>query len=1163
MKQFLKYSLILVSSAWGTFVLGFNYPWDGGHATVTNLSQNAEPPRASSDPLPDELSCSRHDNKASPIYLSTGYLTWPETDTVLAGKPGLYFRRTFNSHDSRFGMLGQGWTNNFEERLMLTRDSMLLEPDKAVRQLEYNYRQPSGKNFEFIVNQDGSITPPDGLSDYQIEPQKNEHTKLIRPDQSVTLYNERGQMVSHQDKNGNQITYEYDSRKRLIKVKDKQGRFFTMKYHLNGFMASITDQANRVWKYDYDFKEGFLTSVTNPDNQTRHFEYIDYRPYGDGQAYPHLVKVTDESGRVILTVQYEGTKVKSYTAGENRYQYTRNFDTGYTVKKDSLGSTWVFKDSGAGLIGEYIDPLGLKTPTQANPNTPNTLQFHYKRTTQYSPDGRITQVTNEGGHSISRTFDNQNRLTEISDARGTVKLTYQNDSRWPSSLTSPTGRKVEWTYNAQGDPLTLKNPAGSLTKFSWSSQGNLIQVTNALKQVTKIQYNAVGLPTAIIDPLNRRTEFSYNGAYNLIQIKSPNQEHTLYTYDSMDRVTQVQDPLGRTTHYHYDPVGRLIRVWVPDNSDQDAAEEKRQSIQFEYDAYGRLSKRIGYDGATHVYHYHKDNTLAKVVQPDLTAISYSYDVAKQLTQIKAPDETISYTYDRRGNLLSAKSSQGEVKYNYDIYGRVVSETNQGKTITYQYNTENELTGLTAFSKKHTYHYTNLGLLKELNSPLGKFKWTHDVLGRVTNLLYPNQDKVANIFNAGSQLTNRVHTGSYANTFSYQYDLSGRIKQLTEKDIHTHYQYDKAGQLIQENYDSQISNFSYDKLGNLLNDNSQYNSANQLTENETHTYRYHANGQLIEKHHKTTGAWHKYTWNSLGQLTQVERYVSASAENPFDTLSYRYGPLGRRIEKTHNGTLEKYVYSGEDRVATLNASNALQKLITFGPAIDQPLGLQVNAKNHYYHANHQGSIIGLAGDQQNHYQYTAFGDKVRKTGNIPNDFRYTAREYDADDLYYYRARYYDPTTKRFLSSDPIGLAGGLNEYTYVGNDPINFIDPDGLVPVVLAIPGYALAGAMTAYVLSKFSSDNIGCHPSPGFSPPFMGGPSGNSTLFPSLDPILSIIMESKAHGKGERGKTSKPEGTKNPDKKRKPHPTKPGWVQEKDPHTGKWKDKKAPPSYNN
>jgi RHS repeat-associated protein len=64
-----------------------------------------------------------------------------------------------------------------------------------------------------------------------------------------------------------------------------------------------------------------------------------------------------------------------------------------------------------------------------------------------------------------------------------------------------------------------------------------------------------------------------------------------------------------------------------------------------------------------------------------------------------------------------------------------------------------------------------------------------------------------------------------------------------------------------------------------------------------------------------------------------------------------------------------------------------------------------------------------------------------SANNPN--QYTSRENDNTGLYYYRARYYDPVMKRFISSDPIGLAGGWNTYAYVGGNPISYTDPLGL------------------------------------------------------------------------------------------------------------------------
>jgi RHS repeat-associated protein len=69
--------------------------------------------------------------------------------------------------------------------------------------------------------------------------------------------------------------------------------------------------------------------------------------------------------------------------------------------------------------------------------------------------------------------------------------------------------------------------------------------------------------------------------------------------------------------------------------------------------------------------------------------------------------------------------------------------------------------------------------------------------------------------------------------------------------------------------------------------------------------------------------------------------------------------------------------------------------------------------------------------------------VAQTGTLPNAYTYTGRELDASGLYYYRARYYLPSAGRFLTPDPIGLAGGLNAYAYVSSNPVNYTDPFGL------------------------------------------------------------------------------------------------------------------------
>jgi len=98
-------------------------------------------------------------------------------------------------------------------------------------------------------------------------------------------------------------------------------------------------------------------------------------------------------------------------------------------------------------------------------------------------------------------------------------------------------------------------------------------------------------------------------------------------------------------------------------------------------------------------------------------------------------------------------------------------------------------------------------------------------------------------------------------------------------------------------------------------------------------------------------------------------------------------------------------------------------------------------------DHLGSVIALTdatGAIVTNYTYEPYG-ATTQTGTVSaNPHQYTGRENDGTGLYFYRARYYDPQLMRFISEDPIGLAGGLNSYAYVDGDPISLKDPKGLL-----------------------------------------------------------------------------------------------------------------------
>jgi RHS repeat-associated protein len=188
-----------------------------------------------------------------------------------------------------------------------------------------------------------------------------------------------------------------------------------------------------------------------------------------------------------------------------------------------------------------------------------------------------------------------------------------------------------------------------------------------------------------------------------------------------------------------------------------------------------------------------------------------------------------------------------------------------------------------------------------------------------------------------------------------------------------------------------------------------------------------------------------------------RLVRVSTLGGNTIATYKYDAFGRRIEKRAGSETVRYVHFGKRVLEERNAFNQVQRSYVYGRGVDEVLQLKTAANNvFYYHDNSIGSIAALTDDSGGvveRYRYNAYGETTILAADgvaelakslVGNSYGYTGRRFDAETgFYYYRARYYAPERGRFIQRDPLGYSDGMGVYAYVGNNPVNFVDPHGL------------------------------------------------------------------------------------------------------------------------
>jgi len=1016
--QFLRCLLIFTFTLMvGMPVQAAHYPWDQGHDTTDWDDPNN--PGTCKGP-----NCDPCNSTGSPVYIPTGHFIWNETDIIMPGHPTLSLVRTYNSHDGRDGLFGNGW--------MVEGDIGLFKVNTSDAN-EYHLRLSNGKRYVYSLATSGSrkasIVAPPGRFD-RVVPGTDDGLELVDVDGSRQLFNSNGYLITRIDANGNVLNYSYLENTGLItRISDNHGRFLELTYTSGGRVGSVSDHSGRTWRYEYD-PDGNLVQAIDPMSGITQYEYTPYTATGDGHTYYHLTKITDPSGVVVTEVVYSGERVQSYTVGENLYSFNYNPSNKTVTKTDRLGSRWTYVYNDEGFTVQETDPL------------------NYSQSFEFDDNGRMTKIADELNKVWLVSYDGLGRKKSESDPLGnTIRFEYAGERPQPIKVISPSGRETVLEYDINGNMTLLKDSAGFETRIEWDANGRLVATQNPLGHRTEITSDVWGKPQVVQDPLGRQTSFEYDAVGNLSKIQNYLGQAVQFEYDLLDRQVKSIDPSGKETFTTYDAAGRIKTI-------KDSA---GQITSYNYDSYGRIIERIYPDGRRKGYQYRQDNLLSQIDYPSGSSVVINYDKTKRVISKTFGSLSFNYGFDARGQITSASNAEGSITFRYDDAGLLAEETtNLGFSLTISRNQEGERTGIKTTSYFARYRLDPRGLITQIDSTTGVYELNYDAAGRRTKLQLPNGATAEYFYDIANQLTRIVHDGAFNASYTYAHDERGLITRWQSDSFDWQYEYDEDQALTKATDGSQVFDYNYDLAGNRIEAGQVYDEMNRLTTDNSYTYSYDLNGNLIQKVHQETGAKTVYTWNSLNQLVKVEKYTDDTVTTPDKIISYIYGPLGRRWGRTEDGVTERYVYDGNDRILTVEANGTLKTYVTFGPAVDEPLGAGGVDGSYFYHTNHQGSIMALTdevGSVMTQYDYMPYGSTT-ETAVSTNPFRYTGREYEADDLYYYRARYYDPTTGRFFSEDPIGFASGdTNLYRYVSGNPVNFIDPSGnIVPLLLFVWG---------------------------------------------------------------------------------------------------------------
>lgn len=740
---------------------------------------------------------------------------------------------------------------------------------------------------------------------------------------------------------------------------------------------------------------------------------------------------------------------------------------------------------------------------------------------QFNPLRQATQISYNGSGDVIKTITPTGDTTHYQYfSNGQLdRMRAPGQTGWTIYTYEPTWKNVDKVTNAAGVVLAA-NFYDGFGRTTETQRKLTIRVVNELLSImqwrrTRTWYTALNQVDSV------RTERTHDCDSPCDTPPPwPDPGNTLYAqqvrhvYDRLGRDTLRLNSSGKGTRYAYDGLGRL-RARRP------FADSAAVVDSFRYDVAGNLRFHYTRRGFVLEHRYDSRSRDTLTIVPGVGNYRRTYGgPADQLTR-----SWIDSYVDPIGGV------NPEVRWGYSQAGLVRADTAQGTRVTsYLYDRYQRDTSVTDPAGTRRLRYDAVrGVLDTVVTPFSEtLKWTVDSWGRAVGpyvvdngaepdySMVPSWDQVGKLVQVAN--THTVNVGRWE-VESDMPDLLLRPRwtevqgsngpTVTTEDTLGHDGWGRvtAVQYVKNGAQLAAETFTFDQDGNLSvgGETRTYDvTTTRLTARAGETYAYDRAGNLVTR--TVGGTTWTYEYDALERLVRV-------LQNGAPVARYAYDVLGRRIVKRvysgpNIGYLRMIYRGGQVTAETDSLGTTFTLAYSWGLGTDNLVAIRRLSDNSHWYVVQDAlhSMRGLSkkdGTWVASWRYRVYGAVLDSAGSAPVAVRYrwTGREYDAETgFYYFRARYYDPATQRFVQEDPIGYGGGVNLYAYGDGNPTNGRDPSGLLKHEIHYP----------FVDPAFVPACADC--SGGGGGPLLGGGDWDGDGLDDFQELVDAVWAAQLHG---------------------------------------------------